>query len=1155
MKNKTKRSLSKAVSFLTLISLMLGLLMPLTYVNTSAAAPTYYTTISADSSATVNITSAGGAKYFKFVPTYSGAYRFYSNDGSTDPKASLLNSSGTVLLTDDDGGAGNNFSIEYNCTANTAYYIKAFMYSSSSTGSYVLNVETVSTTGTTPTTPTGSVVDVTASGSYSLFNSGATSSSGRYYSSASGGDYNPDSRSYSNNGYDIYGDSPISFALKIGMGISFTVSQPITERAVLTVYAYDIDEESGQIDYVYLVDETSGTRTRIGHLSGMDNQWNTTTLYIDASCFTVGHSYRFENEVCAGGWWTWIRTVSIRMTTAEAEEDLITDHSFTASINGSGTVTTNLYLKTTQSATYTLEYTATISGNQKGSAQGQTVTATQSGVNKQVSFALESGSPAGTYQIDVILKDAQGNTKQIYSCNAGYKDKAVSYDSNGGSNQIPIDSRSYSPGDTVTVLFDYLPSRAGYNFLGWSTSSSATAPDYTENGTKTFNIGSSDVTLYAVWAPAAHVWTESSRTEPTCTEYGTVVYTCICGASYNELIRPTGHNYQITNTVAPTCTVDGYIDFECTNDCDSTKHQVIAMLGHDFGDDDICDKCGYVRVVHDHVYTINTVDPTCTSMGYTEYICSCGYSYRDNYIEPIRHNWNGGVITIAKSCIADGLKTYTCLNCSAAKTEILPAGHEWSETVTLDKTCTSDGSKTKTCMVCGTVEIEVIPAGHNWDEGVINVAATCTSEGSKTCTCLDCGVTESFVVAVLGHNFVNGICTRCGIRFIEIVTPSEHPLYGMYFEIDDILSDYGPDLVDEYGVMLDYNSGANLEKVAVYLTQDGTMWRRCIAVKGDGITYATYVPYLSYQSDIKYTGLNHDWINVFSLSENSDGIWCYSDYATIGVNLEDAYGNLLLSLYDIGQAGAETKIFDDLDEMIAWLKGECAVHTPGDWIIDVPATSTSTGTKHKECIVCGRVLETALIPALAKLVIADVEAKAGSTVSVSVDVRNNPGIIGALLTFEFDPALTLVGAEAGGAWKSLNFTRPSELTNNCNFIWDGVTNADYSNGTIIVLTFKVPDGADVNTVYNISASYTSKNMINADLEPMDIEIENGSITVKNPVGDANGDGVVDVADVIVLRRYLAGNSNTLVDVNAADMDNDGYITVADIVLLRRFLVG
>ena len=39
-----------------------------------------------------------------------------------------------------------------------------------------------------------------------------------------------------------------------------------------------------------------------------------------------------------------------------------------------------------------------------------------------------------------------------------------------------------------------------------------------------------------------------------------------------------------------------------------------------------------------------------------------------------------------------------------------------------------------------------------------------------------------------------------------------------------------------------------------------------------------------------------------------------------------------------------------------------AAHTASDWIIDTPATATTAGTKHKECTVCHRVLETQTIP-------------------------------------------------------------------------------------------------------------------------------------------------------------------------------------------------
>ena len=44
-------------------------------------------------------------------------------------------------------------------------------------------------------------------------------------------------------------------------------------------------------------------------------------------------------------------------------------------------------------------------------------------------------------------------------------------------------------------------------------------------------------------------------------------------------------------------------------------------------------------------------------------------------------------------------------------------------------------------------------------------------------------------------------------------------------------------------------------------------------------------------------------------------------------------------------------------------KAEEATHTASDWITDTAATATTDGTKHKECTVCHRVLETGTIPA------------------------------------------------------------------------------------------------------------------------------------------------------------------------------------------------
>jgi hypothetical protein len=62
------------------------------------------------------------------------------------------------------------------------------------------------------------------------------------------------------------------------------------------------------------------------------------------------------------------------------------------------------------------------------------------------------------------------------------------------------------------------------------------------------------------------------------------------------------------------------------------------------------------------------------------------------------------------------------------------------------------------------------------------------------------------------------------------------------------------------------------------------------------------------------------------------------------------------------------------------------------------------------------------------------------------------------------------------------------------------------------------------------------------------------------LGDANGDGVVDIRDVIAVRRYLAdldydtGESSVEININA-DMNHDGAIKLRDLYLLRYFVVN
>ena len=69
----------------------------------------------------------------------------------------------------------------------------------------------------------------------------------------------------------------------------------------------------------------------------------------------------------------------------------------------------------------------------------------------------------------------------------------VYYSPNGGTNAP--DSHSESAGSNVTVRFEPQPIRPGYEFLGWSEDPDATAPTYTEEGLKNFEMPDHDVTL------------------------------------------------------------------------------------------------------------------------------------------------------------------------------------------------------------------------------------------------------------------------------------------------------------------------------------------------------------------------------------------------------------------------------------------------------------------------------------------------------------------------------------------------------------------------------------------------------------------------------------------------------------------------------------
>ena len=56
-------------------------------------------------------------------------------------------------------------------------------------------------------------------------------------------------------------------------------------------------------------------------------------------------------------------------------------------------------------------------------------------------------------------------------------------------------------------------------------------------------------------------------------------------------------------------------------------------------------------------------------------------------------------------------------------------------------------------------------------------------------------------------------------------------------------------------------------------------------------------------------------------------------------------------------------------------------------------------------------------------------------------------------------------------------------------------------------------------------------------------------------GDCNDDGIVNVSDAVVLKKYLAGDDTMEINVGTADVNPNRKLEVADAVKLMKYLAG
>lgn len=296
-----------------------------------------------------------------------------------------------------------------------------------------------------------------------------------------------------------------------------------------------------------------------------------------------------------------------------------------------------------------------------------------------------------------------------------------------------------------------------------------------------------------------HSYTETITKEPTCTEAGEKTYTCDCGDSYTEEIPAKGHHFvdgectdcgekdpshvhtyvpyelmiepqlvSSTKGVYPTNSAkytkwtnrgskDGYTDFYVNSICTggNTGSQFNATAEITLPDD--------YEGEYDYKYYF-TYTMGCSDKGAAVRLLLNGnlvHRYSNGQVASAIGSANS-VATIplhaGKNTIALQAHFYN----ASGSTNPDPNRYNWYD-VYLENITLFDGTEYHICNECGKKEKHVL-------EETVTRLATCTEAGEKIYTCSICGGQFTEEIPATGHNYVEGVCDKCGDLDLKLTT-------------------------------------------------------------------------------------------------------------------------------------------------------------------------------------------------------------------------------------------------------------------------------------------------------------------------------------------------------------------------------------------------
>ena len=371
------------------------------------------------------------------------------------------------------------------------------------------------------------------------------------------------------------------------------------------------------------------------------------------------------------------------------------------------------------------------------------------------------------------------------------------------------------------------------------------------------------------------------------------------------------------------------------------------------------------------------------------------------------HTYGSAVITKQPTCTSEGTAIKTCTKCNATVTEtIAKTSHKYANTV-VAPTCTTDGYTLHKCSVCGTSykDSTTKATGHSYGNSVVTKQPTCTSEGTAIKTCTKCNATVTETIAKTSHKYANTVvaptCTTDGYTLHKC-------------------SVCGTSYKDSTTKATGHSYGNSVVTKQPTCTSEGTKTKTCTKCN------ATVTEKLPAKGHTAVTDKGYP--ATCTTAGKTDGSHC-------------SVCNTVIKVQTVINATG---------------------HKSSGWITDKAASIGVKGSKHKECTVCKKVLETAEIPALSRISI----SKASVTLSTS--------------TYAYDGK-----AKKPGVTVKLN---GKALKNGTDYIVSYSNNTKVGTATVkitgkgnytgsISKTFKIKNNFKKATISGISnKSYTGKNI-------------------------------------------------------------------------------